>query len=96
MYLARESLWDVVSHSPLNVAVLFMHGLGAESLGTRPLREISLAAKELKLVIEVSGIAGLSCDGQEGKLVDVLGQIVAKKHRKDIGGVRANHNFNEA
>jgi hypothetical protein len=35
--------------------------------------EESLAIKELKLVLEVKGIAGLSCDGQEGKLTDVLG-----------------------
>ena len=42
----------------------------------------SPASKELKLVWEVKGIAGLSCDGQEGKLKDVLGKLVANKHGK--------------
>jgi hypothetical protein len=35
-------------------------------------------------VLEVRGIVGLSCDGHEGKLTDVLGQIVAKKHGKGV------------
>jgi hypothetical protein len=43
---------------------------------------LSLASKELKLVWEVKGIAGLSCDGQEGKLKGVLGQLVANKYGK--------------
>jgi hypothetical protein len=42
--------------------------------------EISPVSKELKLVWEVKGIAGLSCDGQEGKLKGVLGQLVANKY----------------
>jgi hypothetical protein len=85
VYPAGESLCDVVSHSSLSAVVL-----------TVASGEILPVAEELKLVIEVNRIASLSCDGQEGKLVDVLGQIVAKKHGKDIGGVRASHNFNEA
>ena len=32
--------------------------------------------------MEVSGIAGLSCDEQIGKLKEVLGQLVAKKHER--------------
>jgi hypothetical protein len=37
------------------------------------------ASKDLKLVWEVKGIAGLSWDRQEGKLKDVLGQLVTNK-----------------
>ena len=85
----------MVSHPPLSAVVLSVNGSRAESSRTGASGEISPAAKELKLVIEVSKIVGLSCDGHEGKLAEVLGQIVAKKHGKDIGGVRANHNFNE-
>ena len=41
-----------------------------------------IRGQELKLVWDVREIAGLSCDGQEGKLKDVLGQIVANKQGK--------------
>jgi hypothetical protein len=37
------------------------------------------ALEDLKLAWEVKGIAGLSWDGQEGKLKDVLGQLVTNK-----------------
>jgi hypothetical protein len=40
----------------------------------------SPAAEELKLTLEVNGIAGLSCDGQVRKLARALGQIIAQKH----------------
>ena len=53
----------------------------------------SPTAKELKLVFEVSRITGLSCDGQEGKLMDVLGKIIAKKHRKGVKGSRVISNL---
>jgi hypothetical protein len=46
-------------------------------------QEISLsspAVKEMKRVWEVREIVGLSSDGQDGKLKDTLGQIVANKH----------------
>jgi hypothetical protein len=36
--------------------------------------------KTLNLVWEVKGPAGISCDGKEGKLKEVFGQIVADKH----------------
>ena len=55
--------------------------------------EVSPVVKELKLALEVSGIAGLSCDGQEGKLAEVLGQIVAKKHGKEVEGLREFSNL---
>jgi hypothetical protein len=45
-------------------------------------KEDSLAAKDLKLVLEVSGIVGLSCDGQVRKLAGVL-EIIAKKYGKE-------------
>jgi hypothetical protein len=53
-------------------------------------RGSSQEAEELKLAMEVSGIAGLSYDKQIGKLNEVLGQLVAKKHE----GV--SNNFYEA
>ena len=90
---AGESFCDRVSHSPLKAAVLSAHGSGSETSRTGVSREDSLIAKELKLMFEVSVVVGLSCDGQEGKLADVLGQIIAMKHGKDVGGVRANHNL---
>jgi hypothetical protein len=40
----------------------------------------SPAVKEMKRVWEVREIAGLSCGGQEGKLKDTLGQILANKY----------------
>ena len=46
-------------------------------------KEDSLAARELKYVLEVNGIAGLSCDGQMRRLVEVLGQIIARKYGKE-------------
>ena len=58
-------------------------------------KEDSLAAKELKLVLEVNGIAGLLCDGQVRRLAEVLGQIIAKKYRKEevqLRGINAKDN----
>lgn len=72
------------------------HGSGKKLAGKGESRVSSPAAEELKLVIEVSGIAGLSCDGQEGKLVEVLGQLVAKNHGIFSGGVRVSNSVNEA
>jgi hypothetical protein len=40
----------------------------------------SHAAKDMKLAWAVKGIAGLSCDRQEGKLKQVFGQIVVDKY----------------
>ena len=40
----------------------------------------SHAAKEVKFTLEVNGIAGLSCGGQERKLAGALGQIIAQKY----------------
>jgi hypothetical protein len=57
---------------------------------------LSLASKELKLVWEVKGIAGLPCDGQEGKLKGVLGQLVANKYGKgdsSLVGFEADNNM---
>ena len=45
-------------------------------------RSVSPALKDLKLVWDVKGIAGLSCDGKEGKLKEVLGQLVDNKYGK--------------
>jgi hypothetical protein len=55
--------------------------------------EASPTTKDLKLMLEVSKIAGLSCDGKEGKLVEVLGQNVAKKHGKGVEGSREFSNL---
>jgi hypothetical protein len=41
---------------------------------------VSPASKDLKLVWKVKGTAGMSWDGQEGKLKQVFGQIVAAKY----------------
>ena len=45
--------------------------------GTKPkllaLGEVSTTKKELKPAFKVSGITGPFCDGQEGKLAEVLG-----------------------
>jgi hypothetical protein len=46
-------------------------------------KEDSPVARELKLALEDSGIAGLSCNGQVRKLSGILGHIIAKKHGKD-------------
>jgi hypothetical protein len=35
--------------------------------------------EELNFVMETGGVAGLSCEGQIGKLEEVLGQLVAEK-----------------
>jgi hypothetical protein len=40
----------------------------------------SSVTKTLNLIWEVKGPAGISCDGKEGKLKEVFGQIVADKH----------------
>jgi hypothetical protein len=37
-------------------------------------------SKTLNLVWDVKGTAGISCDGKEGKLKEVFGQIVADKY----------------
>ena len=73
--LAGEKFYDEAS---LGVAVLSDFVWDALEIGLEILvsREVLPSAKELKLVFEVSGIADLSCDGQEGKLVDALGQII--------------------
>ena len=44
----------------------------------------SPTTEELKLALEVSGIASLSCDGQERKLAGALGQIIAQKYGKEV------------
>jgi hypothetical protein len=49
--------------------------------------------------MEFKGIVGLSCDGQEGKLADVLGQLVVEKHGKgasSLAGLREAVFSNEA
>jgi hypothetical protein len=61
--------------------------------GTGP---VSPASKEVKFVWDVKGIAGLSCGGQEGKLKEVLGQLVAKKYGKgasSLAGVDTDGNM---
>jgi hypothetical protein len=57
-------------------------------------KEDSPVAKELKFTLDVSGIAGLSCDRQEMKLAGILGQIIAKKYGKegeDLSGLNEEH-----
>jgi hypothetical protein len=44
----------------------------------------SPASKKLKLVWEVKGTAGMSWGGQDGKLKQVFGQIVADKHTAGV------------
>jgi hypothetical protein len=61
-------------------------------------KEDSPAAKELKFTLNVSGIAGLSCDRQEWKLAGILGQIIAKKYGKegeDLNGLYEEHKQQE-
>jgi hypothetical protein len=41
----------------------------------------SHAVKDMKMAWAVKGTAGITCDGQEGKLKQVFGQIVADKFR---------------
>jgi hypothetical protein len=60
---AGESFCDKVSCYPLKAAVLSTHGSGSKTSGTGASGEDSPIAKELKLMFEVSRIAGLSCDG---------------------------------
>jgi hypothetical protein len=58
-------------------------------------KEDSPVAKELSFTIDVSGIAGLSCEGKVRKLAGILGQIIAKKYGKegeDLSGLNAEHN----
>jgi hypothetical protein len=56
----------------------------------------SHASKDKKLAWVVKGTAGLSCDGQEGKLKQVFGQIVADKYGGGAAfptGVNADDNM---
>jgi hypothetical protein len=59
-------------------------------------RASSEEAEELKLTLEVGGIVGMTCDGQVGHLKEVLGQLVAEKHERGIGGERDSHVINES
>jgi hypothetical protein len=99
---AGEKFCDEAS---LGVAVLADFVREAQGIGPKILalgevlptaKEDLPTAKELKLVFEVSGIAGLFCDGQEGKLADALGQIVAKKHGKGGKGSREISNLSSS
>lgn len=87
-----KNFCDMVLSSPLRAEAM---GSGVESSGMGALGEFSPVVKELKLVLEVCGVAGLTCDGQERKLLDVLGQVVAAKRGCAAGEVRSNHSFNE-
>jgi hypothetical protein len=57
---------------------------------------VSPASKDLKLVWNVKGTVGISCDGQEGKLKEIFGQIVADKYGEgasSLTGVEADGNL---
>jgi hypothetical protein len=90
--LTREKFYDKAS---LGGAILSDFAQVAQGIGPElsVSREASPAAKELKLALEVNGIAGLSCDGNEGKLAEVLGQIIAKQHGKGVEGLREFSNL---
>ena len=58
-------------------------------------KEDSIAARELKYVLEVSGIAGMSCEGQMRRLTEVLGKIITRKYGKEeihLRGLNAEDN----
>jgi hypothetical protein len=63
--LAREKFYYEAS---LGGAILFDFARDAQGIGPKLLvsGEASPTTKELKLMLEVSKIAGLSCDGKEG------------------------------
>jgi hypothetical protein len=54
--------------------------------------EDSPISKNLKLAVEVSNFAGLSCDGQEGLKVDCLKRIVVEKNVTGGGGGSVSSN----
>jgi hypothetical protein len=77
--VAGEKIGDMV---PLGDAEMFGFLRVAQVLLAA--KEGLPVAKELKLALEVSGLVGLSCDGQERKLVGALGQIIAQKYGKEV------------
>jgi hypothetical protein len=70
--------------------------LGVDSLGMGSSGTSLGEVEELELALEVGGIVGMTCDGQVGHLKEVLGQLVAEKHGRDIGGERDSHVINES
>ena len=87
---------DAASRSQHSAAVLSVIGSGTEYSGMGMSRASSPEAEELKLAMEVGVIVGLSCEGQIGKLEEVLGQLVAEKPAKGIGGETGSHDLNES
>ena len=57
--------------------------------------EDSPVSKNLKLAVEVSNVAGLSCDGQEGLKVDCLKRIVVEKKVTGRGGGSVSSNVQQ-
>jgi ABC-type glucose/galactose transport system permease subunit len=79
-----------------SAVVVYEIGSVVESSEMGRPRASSQLEEELKLVMETSGIAGLSYEGQIGKLEKVLGQLVAEKQGRDTRGERGSHVINES
>jgi hypothetical protein len=86
----------ILGSTPNSSEIVPESEFGAESLGMGLFGASSGEAEELKLALEVGGIVGMTCDGQVGHLKEVLGQLVAKKHGRGIGGERDSHVINES
>jgi hypothetical protein len=50
---------------------------------------------KMKLTLEVSSVAGLSCDGQEERKEECLRRIVIEKHEKGKGGGSVSSDFQQ-
>jgi hypothetical protein len=58
--------------------------------------ENSLVENTLKMSMEVSNVAGLSCDGQEGRKEECLRRIVVEKVKTGCGEDTVNSDFQQA
>jgi hypothetical protein len=102
--IAETGEYEVVDCSSLETLGTYSHsamvvseiGSGAESSGMGRSKASPQKEEELKLTLEMGGTAGLSYEGQIGKLEEVLGQLVVEKQGRGIGGERGSHVINES
>jgi hypothetical protein len=83
------------SETPGVEGTIFQHEveIPTEEQSVQGMGTDSPISKDLNLVWKVKGTAGMSWDGQEGKLKQVFGQIVADKHGEGVSvsvGVKAD------
>ena len=93
---ADSSLVGILGATPNILEIVPESENGVDSSGKCMSRASSVEAEELKLALEVGEIVGLTCEGQVGQLKEVLGQLVAEKHGRGIGGEGGSHVINES